>query len=298
MLRLVSERDAAAVFPLVERLLEAGADLGEFVDGAGETLRALLLAGLGGQPEGLTEGLAQVVRAAAGRLPPPDVVRLLGVLGEMEVQIRRGGSMRLAVELLLLRWAMMDRTVELGEVLAALGRGERGTGKGPTPASPAPPQMRDVSPSPAAPPPVPVPPSPVPSERGPASLDRLRSLWPRVVADMRAENPMIASLLAEAALTAVAGGVVTLTLSDAHHAEGVDRKRDALAQVIGRHVTEPVRVRVTVGGEPGAGSGATPPPRGERLTAESANAERLKVLRQKDPTLNAAADALDLELLE
>jgi len=292
MLRLVSERDAAAVFPLVERLLEAGADLGEFVDGAGETLRALLVAGLGGQPEGLTEGLVQVVRSAAARLPPPDVVRLLGVLGEMEVQIRRGGSMRLAVELLLLRWAMMDRTVELGEVLAALGKGEVGRGKGPAPAPApqAPPQLRDVAP------PVPLPPPP--SEKGPATLERLRALWPRIVADMRAENPMIASLVAEAALTAVAGGVVTLTLSDAHHAEGVDRKRDALAQVIGRHVTEPVRVRVTVSGEPGAGGAVTAPPRGERLTAESANAERLKVLRQKDPTLNAAADALDLELLE
>src|SRR6059036_206518 len=146
MLRLVSERDAAAVFPLVGRLLEAGADLGEFVDGAGETLRALLVTGLGGQPEGLTEGLAQVVRSAAGRLPPPDVVRLLGVLGEMEVQIRRGGSVRLAVELLLLRWAMMDRTVELAEVLAALGRGERGMGKGGAPVPPPPPaQLRDVA---------------------------------------------------------------------------------------------------------------------------------------------------------
>src|SRR5216684_6159643 len=68
MLRLVSERDAAAVFPLVERLLEAGADLGEFVDGAGETLRALLVAGLGGQPEGLTEGLLAVVRDYAPQL--------------------------------------------------------------------------------------------------------------------------------------------------------------------------------------------------------------------------------------
>jgi len=33
---------------------------------------------------------------------------LLGVLGEMEVQIRRGGSMRLAVELLLLRWGEIE----------------------------------------------------------------------------------------------------------------------------------------------------------------------------------------------
>src|SRR5258706_120068 len=284
-----SERDAAAVFPLVERLLEAGADLGEFVDGAGETLRALLVAGLGGQPEGLTEGLAQVVRSAAARLPPPDVVRLLGVLGEMEVQIRRGGSMRLAVELLLLRWAMMDRTVELGEVLAALGKGEAGRGKSPAtaPAPLAPPQLRDVAPPAATP--VPVPPSPVPPDRGPATLDRLRALWPRIVADMRAENPMIASLVAEATLTTVAGGVVTLTLSDAHHAEGVDRKRDALAQVIGRHVTEPLRVRVVTGGAsvvpaPGAHGGAA----GARAAAQRRE-------RQCRATQGAAPEGSDVE---
>jgi len=47
-----------------------------------------------------------------------------------------------------------------------------------------------------------------------------------------------------------------------------------------------------------AGS-ATPPtaPPG-RITEQGANAERLKSLRAKDPTLSAAVDALDLELLE
>jgi hypothetical protein len=34
------------------------------------------------------------------------------------------------------------------------------------------------------------------------------------------------------------------------------------------------------------------------MTEERANAERLKSLRAKDPTLSAAVDALDLELLE
>src|SRR5438552_4897047 len=52
MLRAIVERDSGAIFPLVERLLDAGADLGEFVNGAAETLRALLPAGVGGQPEG------------------------------------------------------------------------------------------------------------------------------------------------------------------------------------------------------------------------------------------------------
>src|SRR5438477_2870720 len=119
-LRLVAERDAAAVFPLVDRLVEAGADLGEFVSGAGEVLRAVLLVGVGGEPESLTEGLAHLVRAAAQRLPPADAVRLLALLADSEPQVRRSGNPRLVVELLLLRWAMMDRTVELAEVLEAL----------------------------------------------------------------------------------------------------------------------------------------------------------------------------------
>src|SRR2546428_8005859 len=40
LLRVVAEQDVTGVFPLVDRLVEAGADLGEFVSGAGETLRA------------------------------------------------------------------------------------------------------------------------------------------------------------------------------------------------------------------------------------------------------------------
>src|SRR3989441_11053127 len=71
MLRLVAERDAPAVFALVDRLTEAGADLGEFVSGAGETLRAVLVVGMGGEPEGLTEGLQGLVRRYAPALPPP-----------------------------------------------------------------------------------------------------------------------------------------------------------------------------------------------------------------------------------
>src|SRR5213080_4768365 len=110
LLQLVAERDARAVFPLVDRLVDAGADLGEFVSGAGETLRAVLLAGLGGKPEGTTEGMVALIERYASLLPAPDVVRMLAVLTEMEGQLRASGNMRLAVELLLLRWAMMSRT--------------------------------------------------------------------------------------------------------------------------------------------------------------------------------------------
>src|SRR5213078_4907472 len=107
MLRAIAAHDAGAVFPLVERLLEAGADLGEFVNGAGETLRALLQVGVGGQPEGLTEGLLAVVQEYAPQLPPADILRLLTILSESEERLSRSANQRLLVEVLLLRWAML-----------------------------------------------------------------------------------------------------------------------------------------------------------------------------------------------
>lgn len=294
LLRVIASRDARGAFTLVERLLEAGADLGEFIAGAGETLRAVLLVGLGGTPEGMTEGLQAVVRDAATRLVPGDVMRLLTVLAEAEPSIRHSGNSRLAVELLLLRWAMLDRTVELAEVLTALGKGDEGRGKGPA----SPPQLRDAAP--VAAPPVPVPHAPPSSaDAGPLTIERLRSLWSEIVSRSRSISPMLPTLLGDTEVASVSGATVTIRVqgASAGHAEGIERKQDALARLIGEYAREPVRV-VVVGGSGKAGAPGEPAPRPARLTEQSANAERLKVLRGKDPTLNAAVDALDLELLE
>jgi len=289
MLRLVAERDAKAVFPLVERLVDGGADLGEFVAGAGETLRAVLLVGLGGEPEGLTESLQALVRKYRSLLPAPDVVRLLAVLSEMELQIKSSGNTRLAVELLLLRWAMMARTVELEEVIRALGR-EPGKGERPGKGDPVP-VLRDAAP---LPPSQAVSPA-VPPEKGPVTVDRLRALWSRVIEDARVKSPMLGALLQQAEVAAVDGTTVTIRLLDTNpvHAEGIERQREAVAHLLGPYVLEPVRVKLE-----GAGNRERATVRPARLTEDAARAERLKTLRAKDPGLNAAVDALDLELLE
>jgi hypothetical protein len=188
-----------------------------------------------------------------------------------------------------MRWAMMDRTVELGQVLEALGSGNPGSR--PSAAQPAaPPALRDSGPAPTAP----GSPLPAPIQKGALSLEHLRAVWPRIVVDARAKAPMLGSLLSEAELAAVEGSVVTLRPASAGHAEGLERQRDLLGQVIARYVTEPVRVTLAVA----SGGSAAPAGRPVRLTEQGANAERLKLLRGKDPTLNAAVDALDLELLE
>jgi len=295
LLRVVAEQDVAGVFPLVERLVEAGADLGEFVSGAGETLRAVLAVGVGGEAQGLTEGLQALVREHAARLPPTDVVRLLTVLGETEVQLRASGNQRLAVEVLLLRWAMMDRTVELEAVIKALGK-EPGKGEGGRGSVEPVPVLRDAVP--VAPFPLPLSPAVSPAvlpEKGPLTLERLRGLWPLIIEDARARSPLLGALLAVTEVVVVQGGTVGIRLLDTNavHAEGIERQRDALAPLVGRYVTEPVRIRLE-----GAGSGERSPQRASRMTEEGARQERLRALRAKDPNLGAAVDALDLELLE
>src|SRR5437870_7638512 len=289
MLRLVAERDAKAVFPLVERLVDGGADLGEFVAGAGETLRAVLLVGLGGEPEGLTESLQALVRKYRSLLPAPDVVRLLAVLSEMELQIKSSGNTRLAVELLLLRWAMMARTVELEEIIRALGR-EPGKGERPGKGDPVP-VLRDAAPLPPCQAVSPA----VSPEKGPVTVDRLRALWSRVIEDARVKSPMLGALLQQAEVAAVDGTTVTIRLLDTNpvHDEGIERQREAVAHLLGPYVLEPVRVKLE-----GAVSRERGAVRPARLTEDAARAERLKTLRAKDPGLNAAVDALDLELLE
>ncbi len=298
MLRVIVEHDAGAVFPLVERLLEAGADLGEFVNGAGETLRALLQVGVGGQPEGLTEGLGTVVREYAPQLPPADIVRLLTILADSEERLSRSANQRLLVEVLLLRWAMLDRTVELSEVLEALKRG--------TPAPVAPPVPRAAPPSPplqSAPlQSAPLQSPPVGKKLEP-TLENVRSVWPQVVQDTRAKTPLLGSIVADVEVMAVEGRTVTLRPGNAVHAEGLERQRETIAQSLGVYISEAPRVKFVTGtasGGPGGGGGVSggSTSNSERLTPERAAAERLKSLRSKDPTLSAAVDALDLELLE
>src|SRR5215210_5896498 len=131
ILSLVIERRPEGVFPLVDRLVNAGADLAEFMGGAGETLRALLMLQLGNEPEGLTEAMQQALEGERHRLEPGDVLRMLRLLADSETAIRRSVNPRLIVETLLLRWTMLDRIVDLAQVLgAASGGGEEGRGPG------------------------------------------------------------------------------------------------------------------------------------------------------------------------
>ena len=325
VLDLVADRRPEGVFPLVDRLVNAGADLAEFMGGAGEALRALLMLQLGSAPEGLTEALRAALERQRDRLQPGDLLRMLRLLAESETDIRRSANPRLIVETLLLRWTMLDRIVDLAQVLD--------TGGTPPPKSPAPggPAARtssrppsggavlsDSRPASAAPPPGPPADRPEPEagaalpvadragapEPPPASqadsisatIEAIQASWPELVADVRARSRFLGEALSHTAPVAQELPWLTVALAEPNplFAERLQAQALLVEEVLARAIGRPARLRVTEAGTP---DGA-PAPRPRKLTDASLKADRLRTFRTKDPTLDTAADALDLEIVD
>ncbi len=269
VLALVAERRPAAVFPLIDRLLESGGDLVEFATGAAELLRSLLMLKVGATPEGLTDAARESLERYRDRLEAGDLLRMLKLLAESEAAIRRSASPRLVIESLLLRWAMMDRAVDLAEVLAGGRRADRE------------PDRRAVPP-PAAP---------------TAGLPvRLSDQWGAIVATIRERSRFLGEAAAAVRPVSFEPPWLTVELEDAGgiFARPLAEQAGVIEEVASTILRSPVRLQVNA--PAGAGSPAAPPPR--RMTDESIRADRLKGLRARDPALDRAADELDLEIVE
>jgi DNA polymerase III subunit gamma/tau len=131
---LIADRDQPAVFPFVARLLQQGYDLAEFYRGLADFLRALLIFRLGGEEAEVRSDLRDRYAEAANRFDPGDLLRMLAQVAELDAdgRFRKSGQQQILIELLLLRFAFLDRTVSIEEVLGALG-GSSAAGGAPTP---------------------------------------------------------------------------------------------------------------------------------------------------------------------
>jgi DNA polymerase III subunit gamma/tau len=298
VLQLVVDRKPAAVFPLIDRLTESGLDLAEFMAGAAEVLRGLLILQVGAEPEGMTEALRSRLESYRTLLEPGDVLRMLRLLADNEVGIRRSVNPRLVVETLLLRWAMLDRVVNLEEVLEVGKRGGGEVGKG----------LQDVlrsgqrqeavasKPSPAVPSPPPIHPQagtrPA-SSLSSVSLDAVSAAWPAIVAAVRAESRFLGEALAATEPVALDPPWLSVLMREPI-AEQLHKEPAKVEAILSRSLGQPVRLRVTAASAPEGDAPAKP----QRLSDSGIKADRLREFRAKDPALDTAADALDLEIVD
>ena len=331
VLDIVAARRPAGVFPLVDRLMESGADLGEFLNGTAEMLRALLMVQVGARPEGLTEAARALLERYREQLAAGDVLRMLRLLSENEQAIRRSVNPRLVAETLLLRWAMLDRIVDLEKVVRGgappgggpppAGGGAGGMASGssepgrvapaarpqdpraarnepvPPPESPeaaarqgAVPAAQDVAPV------APVAPAPAPGLPIAFTLEGLQGAWTTVVSALRDRSRFLGEALAMTRPATVEPPLVRVVLGEANQLlhERLEQQARTVEETLERLVGAPVRLRVEAPAD--AVSDAAEPAR--RLSESGMRSARLKGLRGRDPALDAAADELDLEIVE
>lgn len=317
LLDVIADHRAGDVFASVGRLADFGIDFGLLLSGLADTLRAQLAIALGGAVPDLSDHMREALDARKERFASGDLLRMLTMLVEIEPHFRRSGQQQLLFETLLVRFALLDRTIGLEEILRGLDGGGTSGGGGTrrealqvaAPRLASPPMMSDskrisepksapravakAAESSAAAPPVVADLAPAQQKKQPLDLNRLAEHWDDVVEHVRASGRgMVASALNEATPSAVSvGGGVTIGVTSDALAEALQSGSDAIVAAL-RSIFDGVE-KVTVKAMADGSAAARP-----RLTAENVIADRVATLRKRDPMLNAAIDALDLRLIE
>ena len=330
MLDLVAERRAADVFPAVGRLAEAGVDFGGFLTGLADMLRAQLSIALGGAAIDVSERARDALIERKNRIAAADLLRMLQAIGELEPRFRRSGQQQLLTETLLVRFALLDRAVDLEDVLRSIGGGDGGGGGGvgggsgpferpePRPTRRAEASGRNSASEPRAPEPPPaLRPAPTTVAKPPAtkptvtaaapalavarsgampSVAEITGRWDDLVERIRvAGKPMLSSALAHAMPASLtANGLLVLELDEPNdiYTHSIHSARTDVLTALREWFPSLDRVELRRDEQ----SPAAAPPK--RLTDEMIRADRIASLRKRDPVLNAAIDALDLDVTD
>jgi DNA polymerase III subunit gamma/tau len=253
---------------------------------------------------------------------------MLSAFGELEPRFRKSGQQQLLMETLLVRFALLDRTVEIEDLLRGLtGSGAEAPSSRPAPSpsrSPEPPRgQRESAPRPVAddvpaaeriaPNEAPVlvqpsaAPADMPTEREarsttalgrsaePLELSRVAGRWDDLVAKIRADGKRVLASALEHALPAAvtAAGDLTIELDEPNEfiAQAIEAGRADVLTALRQWFGEARAVRLRQ--DPAR---AKAPP--ARVTDAMVRTDRLNSLKKRDPILGAAIDALDLDVID
>jgi len=357
LLDLIADHRAGDLFAFVARLADAGIDFGQFLTGFADMLRAQLAVTLGGTPPEVSERAREALESRRNAFAPGDLLRMLSVASELEPRFRKSAQQQLLLEAMLVRFALLDRTVSLEEMLRGLGGGgsggggsdrggnDRGGGVEPPgggrtspPSAPSARRadsavdssagdwravIRDADRAPTAsaraaapavveqrvsvaapsaparapsPPPRPVSNTPIANEAmaAPPDLNQIVERWDDLIAGLRAAGKSVAAIALGHASPATVNsrGDVTIALDEANpiYEQAIESTKTDVANTLRGWFPGVQRVLVRAPESP-----AAPP---ARLTDAMVRAERIATLRKQDPVLDAAIDALDLDLAD
>jgi DNA polymerase-3 subunit gamma/tau len=136
----VADEDAAAVFTLAGRAVDAGYDLKLVCRELARVARDLLVIGIDASrimdPDIALEAERERLQALAKRFSREDLLRSFDLLARAEAEVRASAQPRYHLEMALLRWIHLRRLVPIEDVIAGLDRGGLTPPQGPRPATP------------------------------------------------------------------------------------------------------------------------------------------------------------------
>jgi DNA polymerase III subunit gamma/tau len=121
LLAIIAERRAGDVFGTVERLTNLGVDLVLLLTGLADLVRAQLAVVLNGDAGAVSTLVREQLQVTAAQWRAADLLRVLQLMADVELRLRKSSQPQLVFETLLVRLCLLDRTVSLEEVLAGLG---------------------------------------------------------------------------------------------------------------------------------------------------------------------------------
>ena len=130
LLDIIADGRAADVFPAIARLADAGIDFGGLLVGLADVVRAQLAVALGGEATDVSERMAAALADRKGKLAPGDLLRVLNSFADLEQHFKKSAQQQLLLETVLVRLALMDRTMALEDVLRGIGAGASTSGGG------------------------------------------------------------------------------------------------------------------------------------------------------------------------
>jgi DNA polymerase III subunit gamma/tau len=109
-------------------------DFGVFLSGFADILRALLTVVLNGKADGVSATAAAALAERKDLFTAGDLLRMISAVNALEPTFRKSGQQQLLIEMLLVRMALLDRTVALEEMLRGLaGDSSAGAYRGESP---------------------------------------------------------------------------------------------------------------------------------------------------------------------
>jgi DNA polymerase-3 subunit gamma/tau len=278
---IVAREDAAAIFDMAARVVDAGFDLRIVCRELARLMRDLLVVKIDASrltdPEIAAEGERDRLKALANRYSREDLMRSFDLLSRAEFEIKRSSQPRHQFEMTLVEWIHLRQLTPLSEMLA----GTTGTTG-----------ARTVAPRPA--PAVAAPKPAVAPKPAPAPSVAQEGLKSAVLAAIREGNKMLYSMVvAQAQKVEVDGDSIVFAFAPAHRSlrSQLESKRawiESLAQAIAKR-----RISVVVKDGDPAPTSAAP---SADAAARDAKAASLRARAKAEPTVQAVLDVFGGEI--